>query len=1199
MPEVPATKQDQSEDVFFDSLKLKNDGTEASIKQQEDTFFNSIKNSDKLLPEEIEITSDNQQRESLLQAGFSNAEVNEHLGIKDVGPESKTEGIVRALGSSADYISKTLPQATGAIITGSAAWFLSKGAGSIVGLREGIDNGGDFAKGMKEGERIEKLISENLTLAPTDPDAQNIVNTLSHVIEWFTGPAREVGEIAEDITTENPVLKAVNADQLAPWIKYMSEFGTELIMFKMAHVEAKKVGKKIDKAINFLEGKLKPQEKIDIAPEKVGDFVIDNILKERSPEQALTDYENIYPKLAEKPAKESAEVIKKEQDIQRTIEAVEKITRETGKSIEEVVEIFETPAGKAQEIKALTKNIKEMDAEIPSLIKEIETKSERIKQEGIEAIEKERLRQDIEFGQRQADFLGEEISRVEKEIELAKIPPTISRKRAERFISNETYIEAKNRFAQKTKQIRTGLDPEMAKDLVTIGAYHIETGFRNFKEWSDLMVKQSGEQIRPHLNDLWEKSNTLFKEGLLNKAGEEIISDTKKQRKFIQTVKESPTTEEGLRGGVANVKPQEYVVQPNKASLSKAQKRINKSPEEAETYVKSDAPLSAEKGATFVSLIEKNQAEGNFSKAVELTVSYDMQLREAGRFVQAASIWNKLTPEGFLKWAQKEINKVNEKRGFTDRFFNKKKAELTKEDKLFITEGMAKINKMKDGPEKTKATLDMIDFVASKAPPTISEMIDAYRYQNMLSGWQTQERNIGENLFNTVITRPYDLAVEGAVDYVMSTLQGKQREAYVKDVATYYKNAISSVPNAIDAFKAVIKMDVESFGKPDIGVDFQSAIGKARAKQLPKSLTVVSRFMEASDRFNSTLISSGEYSVLRSKGVSHETALAESKALGERYLYRNKFDVNKNDLSAMSKVIVDLDKLLVDSRHLPIIGKPMSWFIPFIRTPMNKGVAMIEHSPLGYARSLQSFNRETLAKAIGGSVITAIGASYALDNKTTWAAPSDPELKKLFYASGKRPFSVLMGDRWYPVWYLGPYAMAFALPAAAKYYHEDQKLALSDNSFEKMISIANGSARFIGSQSSTQSIGAFFNMLAGDVDYTTPHQLGFMTEQILPLSGLVRTTNKILDPVYRKPDGYLESIMKDLPILSKEIEAHTTPLGEEAEREVFNAFIPYETGKEDTFFNALYRDTLEAKQFEALQRKESKKLEKELKRRTK
>ena len=1354
-------KKLSTDEDFFNSLKLQGDSSEEELKQQDDSFYKRLVVEPAVTKSEAPIETDNDIRASLLAGGFSNAEVDEYLGVTPESANSNTNKLVRALGGSADYIAKTLPQTVGSVITGSASWFLSKGAGAIVGLREGMDNGGDYELGMKEGERIEQLIAEKLTLVPTDPEAKKIVDSLSHVIEWFTGPAREVGKIAEDITAENPILEAVGADKLTPWVKYVSEFGTELITFKLLHVGGKKVGAKIEAGIEKAEGKMKPKKEAEVTSEEIGDFIVDQVLKDKSPEEALTDYDNIYPELAKKKAKESAEAFRegeivefKDLEHKKQIEKITELTKETGKSAEVSAKIFDSSESRIQELEVLIDDIKksvspedlaiiqqkkgkiqtgkdiigdqfqgseiitdpflainekvaqllelkkvaekatgqnlgkfyndaindvlkespkevkievqsvlkkeamgkevldevvrleaekakvdaeiearsteradktrtkiineierkrleesieegrshaeflqkeiakteesaELERQLKNTLEETEAKSTRLREETLKAIEVERLRLDIEFGKSYADFLGEEISRIENEITLGKEPES-------RFIKTETYIQAKNRFAKKSKELRSGIDPEMAKDLITIGAYHIETGFRNFKKWSELMVKQNGEKIRPHLNDLWEKSNEFFKENLINKAGEEIAGE-KRQRKFIDTVKESPTTEEGLREAAANVKPQEYNVQPNKESLSKANDRIAKSAEDAEKYVKSDATLSAEKGATFISLIEKNQSEGNFEKAVDLTEAYDLQLREAGRFVQAASIWNKLTPEGFLKWAQKEINKVNEKRGFTDRFFNSKKAELTKEDKAFITEEMGRINKMKDGPEKTKATLDVIDFVATKAPPTISEMIDAYRYQNMLSGWQTQERNIGENIFNTVMTRPYDLAVEGAIDYVQSTLQGKSREAYAKDIAVYYRGAINSIPNALDAFKAVIKMDVESFGKPDIGVDFKSEIGKARAKQLPKSLTVVSRFMEASDRFNSTLISSGEYAVLRKKGVSHEKALAESKALGQRYLYRNKFDVNKNDLSYMSKVIVDLDKLLVESRHLPVIGKPMSWFIPFIRTPMNKGIAMIEHSPLGYARSLNSFNKQTASHAIGGSVITAIGAMYALQNKTTWVAPSDPELKKLFYASGKRPFSVLMGDRWVPVWYLGPFAMAFALPAATKYYHEDQKLALSKNSFEKMIDIANGSARFIGSQSSTQSIGAFFNLLAGDVDYTTPHQLGFMTEQILPLSGLVRTTNKVLDPVYRKPDGYFESIMKDLPVLSKDIEAHTTPLGEQAERDVFNAFIPYETGKTDNLYDALYQDTLEIKQFEAKERKEAKKLEKELK----
>lgn len=976
MPEIPSNNNTkQKEDVnrnkeeFFASL---NASASQSVENQKEDFFESLKDEKKPIVKKSEsIADNNSERRNLLSAGFSNQEINDYLGTTDESPDDSTHPLIRAIGNSADYLAITLPQNVGSVITGSASWFLSKGAGAIIGLREGMDSG-DYEKGMQEGKRIEELIANKLTSQPTDSQAKLDMEVLSNVIEWFTGPAKEVSEIAETAVSENPILQAIGYDKLAPWIKYISEFGTELLMFKMAHSGAKTGGRAIESGLSKAETKI---GRVKAKPKDVADVVIDNVLRDKSPEQALTDYKGVYP------------------------ETSEKVTEPTD------------------------------------------------------------------------------------------LPKNISTDR-------------------------------------------------------NVLANYTADRLKLEQSEMGEL----------------------KQRKFIQTVKESPTTEEGLRTKVEDIKPQEYTVQPNKESLAKAEERISTSAEEAERYVLSDEAVSAEKGATFVSLIEKNQNEGRFDKAVELVEAYDMQLRESGRFIQAASIWNKLTPEGFLRWAQKEINKVNNNRGFIDKIL-KKKSELTKSDKEYIIEEMNKIQQMPEGIEKNNATLNIIDFVAQKTPPGIVEIIDAYRYQNMLSGWQTQERNIGENLFNTFVTRPYDLTMKGAIDHIESGLFGKERESFVKDVPLYYKSVLNSIPNAVEAFRATWRGDL-ALEKPDLGVNTRSIFQQRRTRQLPRSLTIVQRFMEASDRFNSSLIGAGEYAINIKKGMTEANAREAATKLAEKYLYREKTKITDNTISYASKAIADLGQLVSESRHLPVIGKPMGWFIPFIRTPINKGIAMIEHSPLAIFR--KGFDAESKAKIFGGAAITAIGSVAAYQNKTTWAPPSTQKEKQFFYASGKKPFSVLIptptGEKWVPMWYLGPFALAFALPTAAKYYSEDQRTAYTKDAFEKMVDIAGGTARFIGSQSSTQSIGAFFNIMSGDLDYTFPGQLGFTTEQMIPLSGLIRTVNKIYDPVYRKPSGYLESIMKDLPVLSKQLQPHETPFGEEATRERWSVLLPYEYGNPDALY---------------------------------
>ena len=73
-------------------------------------------------------------------------------------------------------------------------------------------------------------------------------------------------------------------------------------------------------------------------------------------------------------------------------------------------------------------------------------------------------------------------------------------------------------------------------------------------------------------------------------------------------------------------------------------------------FVKSDVSPSAEKGAIFHELIKDAQKRADWDTAIELIEAFDKQARESGRMIQTASIWaNTLTPEGFIRWANKRL----------------------------------------------------------------------------------------------------------------------------------------------------------------------------------------------------------------------------------------------------------------------------------------------------------------------------------------------------------------------------------------------------------------------------------------------------------------------------------------------------------------------------------------------------------------
>ena len=787
----------------------------------------------------------------------------------------------------------------------------------------------------------------------------------------------------------------------------------------------------------------------------------------------------------------------------------------------------------------------------------------------------------------------------------------------------------------------------------------------------------------------------------------------KRQRKFLKTVEEAKEIDPTLKEKTKEITPQDYFVEPNVESFGKARARIDKDGTSATLdYLKSEVPVSAEKGAVFQEMIKDAQKAGDWDRAIELVELYDVQAREAGRFIQTAATWTKvLGPEGFIRWANKQLAAVQNKYGWMDTIFARKPTsfELTKAEQKIVFEKYREISESEKQPstkfdfydtgetfeiggrqfsvdaakerirnrprdvedfdisqvaepgiqgirvtkkgvenadinmpvimgtekgqpfpvdgwhriarakregvdhikkivlteketaeisgrkpekelndtialseplDRADATLELIDMVAQKVPPSVTELIDAYRYQNMLSSPKTQARNIGENIFNTFVSRPADIATMGAIDYFKSGLFGKQREAYVKEAPQYLKAAINSVPNAIEAFTQTAKLSkTANIGKPELGIEAKTEFEKARLRQIPTSLTLVQRFMEASDKFNIALISGGEMSRLMKKGVPEAEAHARATALAEELLYRGKPE--PETLSKSAQAIQELAGIVESARKMKVIGPIAKWYVPFLRTPANKAIQMVERSPLGLLRDPRKFEKSSLAKAFMGSVVTGLGAHMAMMGETTWSAPEDADGKALFYASGRRPYSVKIGEKWIPIWYLGPFALAFGIPMAIKHYVQDEKKALTRDGVDKLLKIVEATAQFVGSQSSTQNIGALFSALHGDIDYTFESQTGFTVQQVIPASSLIRYINTIIDPVYRKPKVFVENIEANLPVLSKNLDAYMEPFLKEARREPINYFLPYDVGTADKAMESFYELHMMKQQFKA------------------
>jgi hypothetical protein len=103
-----------------------------------------------------------------------------------------------------------------------------------------------------------------------------------------------------------------------------------------------------------------------------------------------------------------------------------------------------------------------------------------------------------EAGDASFEFGAEEIRQEVLALEDTKPPDKA-------IFSEESYNAALKRMGDPNT-VRTSLDPQMLKDWVTVGGHLVEKGVKEFAAWSEEMVKQIGEQIRPYLKEIYDRS---------------------------------------------------------------------------------------------------------------------------------------------------------------------------------------------------------------------------------------------------------------------------------------------------------------------------------------------------------------------------------------------------------------------------------------------------------------------------------------------------------------------------------------------------------------------------------------------------------------------------------------------------------------------------------------------------------------------
>lgn len=650
------------------------------------------------------------------------------------------------------------------------------------------------------------------------------------------------------------------------------------------------------------------------------------------------------------------------------------------------------------------------------------------------------------------------------------------------------------------------------------------------------------------------KRTTGGGDGTTKTMGEMLAGDvpTKTRRFTVRTEKLAPESKPFLQG--------KYQAKSNKNLIEEADSIIAKSRDEAEIIAKTD---SSDRGIAVASRLldtltkeakatkDTNAKNIIYEKIADISNETARNLTEAGRSIQAATILGRLTPEGMVRYAARQIQNHNERvaKGTLGDMFGgygkklEKIPELTGEEVAWIQREMERIGKITDEIQKAKEFQAFDMKMKERIPSSLYSKIATLWKAGLLTGLKTSGLNILSNSAHALSEGVKDIPAV-LVDKILSLFTGK------RTLALTGKGGGEGAREGIKKGWEYIKT---GFDERDIGgkLDYERVnFGKGKvAKLLQKYEEGVFRFIGSQDQpfyygAKARSLYSQAIAEARNKGLVGD----EAKKFVEDLVANPTDDMLKYaTLDAETAVFQNLTALGTVGRaiqNIPYVGK---FILPFAKTPSAVATQLLAYSPVGIVGTLAKYARkgkfdqrlfsQGIGRGLTGTGVMYIGATLYDSGNLALSMPTTEREKKQWELEGKKPNSIKIGDKWVSVAVLGPAGLALLVGGAyRKAYDEAGSVA------KGMLQASIGGLKSFGEQTFLKGINQFTNALSDPERYGTPFFSSFIGSWIPTIvADLARAT----DDYERRSPGLLGKLYSRIPGLRETLQPQVDTFGNE------------------------------------------------------
>jgi endonuclease YncB( thermonuclease family) len=219
--------------------------------------------------------------------------------------------------------------------------------------------------------------------------------------------------------------------------------------------------------------------------------------------------------------------------------------------------------------------------------------------------------------------------------------------------------------------------------------------------------------------------------------------------------------------------------------------------------------------------------------------------------------------------------------------------------------------------------------------------------------------------------------------------------------------------------------------------------------------------------------------------------------------------------------------------------RPLKLFLPFIRTPTNLLKFSLERSPAApllkeWRTDFQAGGAKrdlAIAKAMIGTGMGMAIYEAAENGLITGSPPTDQARARLYYADGRQPYSIRLGDQWYSYKRLDPFSTTLGIAADMALLPE----GMSDRQREDMGTILVAS--ILGNLASKTWLSGLSGLIGAmtEPDRKADELLQRVAGGVAVPAGVAQLA-RVTDPVARETNSVGEAIQARIPGLSDKLQ---------------------------------------------------------------